>query len=157
MGDARRATAADAAELVRLRGVMLAGMSGQEPVGEEWRESAKQTLRRRLDEPDPTMVAFVVERPDRPGELAACAVGAVEFRLGGPRNLSGVSGYVYNVVTDEAYRRRGYSRLCVTALLDWYRERGIGTVHLRASRDGEPLYRSLGFVRTPDPAMRLGD
>ncbi|MEV0590646.1 GNAT family N-acetyltransferase [Nonomuraea cavernae] len=155
MGDARRATAADAAELVRLRSVMFADMPGQESGGDAWMGSAREALCRRLDEPDPSMVAFVVERPDRPGELAACAVGAVEFRLGGPRNPSGVSGYVYNVVTDPAYRRRGYSRLCVTALLDWYRDRGITTVHLRASTQGEPLYRSLGFVRTAAPAMRL--
>ncbi|GGO72343.1 GNAT family N-acetyltransferase [Nonomuraea cavernae] len=157
MGDARRATAADAAELVRLRGVMFADLPGQESEGDAWMRSAVEALRRRLDEPDPSMVAFVVERPDRPGELAACAVGAVEFRLGGPRNPSGVSGYVFNVVTDLAYRRRGYSRLCVTALLDWYRDRGITAVHLRASTQGEPLYRSLGFVRTADPAMRLKD
>ena len=39
----------------------------------------------------------------------------------------------------------------MTALLDWYRNHGLTTVDLRASPDGEPLYRSLGFVRTPDP------
>ncbi|WP_416069644.1 hypothetical protein [Streptomyces sp. AK02-01A] len=26
---------------------------------------------------------------------------------------------------------------------------------LHASREGEPLYASLGFARTPDPSMRL--
>lgn len=41
------------------------------------------------------------------------------------------------------------------ALLDWFRERGVRRVDLRASEEGEPLYASLGFVRTPDPAMRL--
>jgi hypothetical protein len=40
-------------------------------------------------------------------------------------------------------------------LLAWYRRRGITTVDLRASTEGEPLYRSLGFVRTRDPAMQL--
>ncbi len=29
------------------------------------------------------------------------------------------------------------------------------TVDLRASPEAEPLYRSLGFKRTRDPAMRL--
>ncbi|MGN9781077.1 hypothetical protein ACTMTF_06600 [Nonomuraea sp. ZG12] len=43
----------------------------------------------------------------------------------------------------------------MTALLGWYRERGIMAVFLRASREGEPLYRSLGFSHTPDPAMLL--
>ncbi|WP_336213933.1 GNAT family N-acetyltransferase [Nonomuraea sp. LPB2021202275-12-8] len=155
MGEARRATAADAEELVRLRAVLLAHMSGREPVGEDWRQAAADMLRARLDEPDTTMAAFVVDRPDRPGALAACAVGAVDQRLGGPGNPAGTCGYVYSVATDPDQRRRGYSRQCVTALLGWYRDRGIATVFLRASEEGEPLYRSLGFDRTGDPAMRL--
>jgi GNAT superfamily N-acetyltransferase len=155
MGEARRATAADAGELVRLRAVLLAHMSGQDPAGDDWRRAAGELFRARLDEPDPTMAAFVVDRPDRPGTLAACAVGAVDQRLGGPGNPAGTSGYVYSVATDPDQRRRGYSRQCVTALLDWYRDRGIAAVFLRASEQGEPLYRSLGFVRTPDPTMLL--
>ncbi|MFC6017095.1 GNAT family N-acetyltransferase [Plantactinospora solaniradicis] len=158
MGEVRRATPADTAELVRLRGVLLAAMAGREPAGEEWRRAASKTLRTRLSEVDPTLVAFVVEQPEQPeqpGALAACAVGTVEYRLGGPDNPSGEVGYVFNVATDPDHRRRGHSRRCVTALLDWYRDRGIRTVDLRASEAGEPLYRSLGFVRTSDPAMRL--
>ena len=62
---------------------------------------------------------------------------------------------MFNVATDPAYRRRGYSRHCTTAVLDWYRSRGIRTVDLRATSQAEPLYRSLGFRRTSDPAMRL--
>lgn len=155
MGEARRATAADAGELVRLRAVLLAHMSGQDPAGDDWRQAAADLFRARLDESDPTMAAYVVDRPDRPGTLAACAVGAVDQRLGGPGNPAGTSGYVYSVATDPDQRRRGYSRQCVTALLDWYRDRGIAAVFLRASEQGEPLYRSLGFVRTPDPTMLL--
>lgn len=158
MGEARRATAEDAGELVRLRGVMLAGVNGREPVDDGWQQAAREALRRRLEEPEPTLVAFVVEQPGRPegaDTLAACVVGAVQHRLGGPGNPSGESGYVFSVATDPEHRRRGYSRRCMTALLGWYRERGIRVVDLRASPEAEPLYRSLGFVRTPDPAMRL--
>lgn len=41
------------------------------------------------------------------------------------------------------------------ALLGWYREQGVRRIDLRASAEAEPLYAALGFVRTPDPAMRL--
>jgi GNAT superfamily N-acetyltransferase len=75
-------------------------------------------------------------------------------RLPGPNDPTGLRGYVYNVATDAAYRRRGFSRACLRGLLDWFDDHGVGTVDLRASRDGEPLYASLGFVRTRDPAMR---
>ena len=155
MGEVRRASAADAAELVRLRGVMLADISGRDPSGEEWRRAASETLRVRLAAPDPQLVAFVVEQPGGQGVLAACAVGAVETRLGGPDNPSGETGYVFNVATDPGHRRQGYSRQCMSALLDWYSDRGIKTVDLYASPAGEPLYRSLGFSRKPDSAMRL--
>ncbi|ASW55135.1 GNAT family N-acetyltransferase [Plantactinospora sp. KBS50] len=157
--DARRATVADVDELVRLRAVMLAGMAdgapdGGAPDGGEWRRGSAATLRTRLAEPDPTLAAFVVDR-DGTGALAACAVGTVELRLGGPDNPSGRVGHVFNVATDPDRRRRGYSRACVSALLDWFRAADVRRIDLRASAEGEPLYRSLGFVRTRDPAMRL--
>jgi hypothetical protein len=40
-------------------------------------------------------------------------------------------------------------------LLSWYQRNSITRVDLMASREGEPLYTSLGFVRRSDPAMRL--
>ena len=102
----------------------------------------------------PTMAAFVVDRPDGTG-LAACAVGTIEHRLGAPGDPQGRTGYVFSVATDPDMRRRGFSRQCMTALLDWFRAQGVRKVDLRASAEAEPLYRSLGFARTPDPAMRL--
>jgi GNAT superfamily N-acetyltransferase len=149
---ARRARADDAAELVRLRAVLLRTF-GNDGWNDDWCETARQTLARRLAEPEPTMAAFVVDRPG--GGLAACAVGTIEERLGTPADPGGRCGYIFNVATDPDQRRRGYSRLCVTALLDWFRSRDIGRIDLRASPDGEPLYLSLGFERTTDPAMRL--
>ncbi|PWR12866.1 GNAT family N-acetyltransferase [Micromonospora sicca] len=155
MTEVRRATVDDAAELVRLRGLMLASIAGAEPPPGPWQDAAGETLRDRLSDPDEPMAAFVVEAPEAPGSLAACAVGTIERRLGGPANPSGRVGYVFNVCTDPAHRRRGYSRACVTALLDWYRRRGVRTVDLRSSEPAQPLYRSLGFQPTRDPAMRL--
>jgi GNAT superfamily N-acetyltransferase len=149
MIDTRRAGTGDAAELMRLRGVM---MNAAEPG--PWVAAGIPVLERLLTDPAETFAAFVVDRPDGPG-LAACVVGAVDQRLPGPRDSSGLRGYVYNVATDTAYRRRGFSRACMTALLEWYAQRGITAVDLRASPDGEPLYASLGFHRSGDPGMRL--
>ncbi len=153
MTAARQAIPADAPELVRLRAVMLAAMAGTEPEPGVWQELTAQTLRSRLADPAGSLAAYVVDAPD--GRLAACAVGTIEHRLGNPSNPTGTTGYVFNVVTDPDHRRRGYSRACVSRLLDWFRERGVSKVDLRASAEGEPLYRALGFVRTAEPAMRL--
>lgn len=156
MSRARRARPDDAEELVRLRTVMLDSIAGRRPPAAapdtSWQPAAVDALRSRLADPDGSLTAFVVERP---GGLAACAVGTIEYRLGSPGNPAGTTGYVFSVATDPDRRRRGHSRACMEGLLGWFRERGVSRVDLRASEEGEPLYASLGFVRTPDPAMRL--
>ncbi len=152
--EARTAVGADAVELVRLRAVMLGSMRGRPPEPGAWQDEAVTTLRERLGGPAATMAAYVVNAPDGPG-LAACAVGTIDRRLGGPDNPSGLTGYVFNVVTDAAYRRRGFSRACMTALLGWFAGREVPRVDLRASVEGEPLYLSLGFVPTAGPTLRL--
>ena len=155
MIEVRRAIPVDADELMRLRVVMLSGMPGAaepEPEPGPWLRAGADVLRRQLADPADRLAAFVVDRAE--GGLAACVVGAIDERLPGPRSPSPFKGYVYNVATDPAYRRRGYSRACVPALLAWFAYRDVHLVDLRASPDGEPLYASLGFVRTKDPAMR---
>ncbi|PCG87710.1 GNAT family N-acetyltransferase [Streptomyces sp. WZ.A104] len=153
---ARRATAEDAEELVRLRTVMLDSLPKRPGANPDttWRPVAVETLRGKLNDPDGDLTAFVVDSPAGTG-LAACAVGTIEYRLGGPGNPGGTTGYVFSVATDPDQRRRGHARACTEALLGWFRERGVPQVDLRASVEAEPLYASLGFARTPDPAMRL--
>jgi GNAT superfamily N-acetyltransferase len=156
MIDVRRAGPEDAEELMRMRVVMLTGMPGAAPPPPgPWLEAGADLLRRQLSDPAERVAAFVVPRPDEPEKLAACVVGAVDERLPSPFYLSPMRGYVYNVATVPEYRRRGYSRACMQALLAWYADHGVGLIDLRASPDGEPLYTSLGFKRTNDPAMRL--
>jgi GNAT superfamily N-acetyltransferase len=150
----RRAIPEDADELVRLRKVMLDTHRGPDPdIG--WQPVAVATLRRQLADPDGDLAAFVVDRPGRPDGLAACVIGAIQYRLGGPGNPAGTSGYVFSVATDPDMRRRGFSRACMGELLDWFRQREVRAIDLFASADGEPLYESLGFIRRPQPAMRL--
>lgn len=165
--EARGAGPADAPELIRLRAVMLAEVTGRRPEPGPWQAAAVAALRERLAEPDGSLAAYVVDRPagrapdgvalalSHEDLLAACVVGTIEQRLPGPDNPTGVYGYVFNVATDLDCRRRGYARACLVSLLDWYRRRGVSKVDLRASPVAEPLYRSLGFARTADPAMRL--
>jgi GNAT superfamily N-acetyltransferase len=153
MIEVRRATPDDADELMRLRMVMMSGIPGASaPRPGPWLAAGADILRRRLADPAERLAAFVVDRPE--GGLAACVVGAIDERLPGPSRPNPFKGYVFNVATDPAYRRRGYSRACMEALLAWYADRDVTLVDLRASPDGEPLYASLGFVRTRDPAMR---
>ncbi|AQS69792.1 GNAT family N-acetyltransferase [Streptomyces pactum] len=150
----RRAVAGDAAEVLRLRQVMIDSVSPASPTG--WQAASLPTLRARLDRPDGEFAAFVVDHPDRPGALAALVAGTLEYRIGGPgKPPDGLIGYVFSVATDPDARRRGYARACVDELLEWFRERGARQVMLTASPDAEPLYESLGFTRDTTPSMRL--
>lgn len=152
----RRAGAADADELVRLRIVMLEAMDGEPVAPGEWSQRVAASLRRRLPAADPeaTLAAFVVDRPGGEG-LAACAVGTIEERLGSPGNPDGRVGHVFNVATDAAWRRRGLSTACLDALLAWFTARAVPMVQLTASPDGLPMYERMGFVRHPHPSLRL--
>jgi GNAT superfamily N-acetyltransferase len=152
--EARRAAEADTTELIRLRAVMLHAVDGEAPEPGPWQQTGQELLRSWLADPAAPFAAFVVGDPDRPGRLASCAVGAIDERLPTPRHPTGRVGYVYNVGTDPAHRRRGYSRACMGALLDWFDGQGVTRVELKASADGEPLYAAFGFTRIAEPVMR---
>ena len=142
--------------MLRLRQVMIdsvfsAGRSGPT----DWHTESLPTLRARLGEADGDFAAFVVDHPERPGALAALVVGTLEYRIGRAGNPHGRVGHVFSVATDPEARRRGYARACMEELLEWFRARGAAQVDLNASAEAEPLYASLGFVRKPDPSMRL--
>jgi GNAT superfamily N-acetyltransferase len=153
MPEVRRAAPGDAAELTRLRVLMFADM-GRDPdlLDDDWQRRNVVHFRRRLAETD-VFAAYVVDRSG--GGLAACAVGWLNEHLIGTANPGGRVGYIANMSTDPAYRRRGYGRATLVALLGWLRSTGITTVDLHATPDGAPLYRSLGFTEPADPALTL--
>ena len=153
MPEVRRAAPDDATELTRLRRLMFAD-KGRDPglLDDDWQRRNVAHFRRRLAETD-VFAAYVVDRPG--GGLAACAVGWLNEHLIGTANQVGRVGYIANMSTDPAYRRRGYGRAALVALLAWLRSTGITTVDLHATPDGEALYRSLGFTDPTDPALTL--
>ncbi|MEU6246523.1 GNAT family N-acetyltransferase [Glycomyces sp. NPDC047010] len=153
MTETRSAGPGDIDELVRFRAVLLSEwFDTSDP---EWRAMTAAALARRLVEPSPTMHAVVVDAPDGSGRLASCAIGTVSERLPNPRNPSGLYGWVFNVVTEDEWRRRGYGRACMDALIEWFRANGVGTVELLATDKGLGLYEQLGFTVSDEPAMRL--
>lgn len=168
----RPATQDDLPELVRLRALLFENLGGEyfSPTssststsgGAAWQDDLAVVLKGQLAVDGNGMRILVMDgdgggRGDGSGSgdgrLAACAIGSVEQRLPGPHLRNGRVGLVIGVVTDPAHRRRGYSRALLLGLLDWFREREVARVDLYASHEGEPLYRDLGFVNHPDPAL----
>jgi GNAT superfamily N-acetyltransferase len=145
----RRATVADAAELTRLREMLLEGM-GQDVAEPTWRDAALAAFEERLA-PGGNLTAFVVDGDA--GGLAASAVGTIFDALPGPTRPDGRTGWLLNVVTDPTYRGRGYARATVGALLDWFHGYGVRRVEVHASPSGEALVRSLGFTEPGSAAL----
>jgi GNAT superfamily N-acetyltransferase len=153
--DVRQATIDDADEIVRLRGLMIGALEGEPPEPGPWQGHVRATIESRVAEPEPTLAVFVVDHPAGAGRLASCAVGTIERRFGGPRDVNGVIGYVFNVVTDPDSERRGYAHACMAALIEWFSGQGVTRVELKASPYGKALYERMGFTPSHGSAMRL--
>jgi GNAT superfamily N-acetyltransferase len=147
----RSATVADTGEILRLAALMYASM-GLDASGEAWREHAAKLLAERLGGDD--LIVFVVDDPARDGRLAACGGAAVIQRLPGVMSTDGRWGYIQWMSTDPAYRRRGFARTILTAIVAWLAARGVHHLELHATGAGEPLYRSLGFTDPATPELR---
>jgi ribosomal protein S18 acetylase RimI-like enzyme len=150
----RRATASDAKALTRLRAQMLSDMGrlneGSDP---RWLAVTEEWFARRLRDGQ-NFAAFVIDDPDL--GVVSCAAGECDEHAPTPGNLSGLRGHVFNMSTDPRFRRRGYAKACLTALLAWFRdETEAQIVKLNATDDGIALYRSLGFTEPATPQLQL--
>ena len=89
------------------------------------------------------LVAYVIR--DRHTVVSCAFLLTVEKPMS-PAFINGKTGIVLNVYTCPPYRRKGYAKMAMETLLDGARETGITVIELKATEDGYPLYRSLGFT-----------
>ena len=62
-------------------------------------------------------------------------------------------GNILNVYTEAPFRRQGLARQLMLTAMAWCEKEGVEGVILHASKEGRPLYESLGFEATNE--MRL--
>jgi GNAT superfamily N-acetyltransferase len=68
---------------------------------------------------------------------------------------NGKTGYILNIFTSKEYRKNGIASLLMEKLIEEGRQLNLDRVELRATRDGEPVYRKLGFTEPHDLPMEL--
>lgn len=90
--------------------------------------------------------SWVVELDDA---LVACGTLALFVRPPYPGNPSGREGYVLNIYTLPAWRRRGMAGALLDAMQAYAREQRLGKLWLHASDEGRALYERRGFVANP--------
>ena len=114
-------------------------------LGREFRTWLLQNL------PTGTYRAWLVEAED--GSIAAGGGATIIAWPPGPQYMGHTLAFVYNVYTEAAHRRRGLARQLMEAIHAWCAEHGVTSIALNASRDGQQLYESMGYVVTPSPMM----
>ena len=146
----RPATLADADALVRHRVGMFTDMGVVMDVAR-----LEGTFRAWLDSqmPSGTYRGWLVEHAE--GQIVAGGGITILPWPPGPSDAGGRLAFVYNVYVEAAHRRRGLARLVMDAIHAFCRDEGITSVALNSSRDGLPLYQSLGYVESPNPMMVL--
>lgn len=80
-------------------------------------------------------VRVLLPHPGWPGKVRPC--------LGPARQ-----GYVLNVFTEPAWRRRGLAGILMSQVIEWAKENGLDSLVLHASDEGRSLYEQLGFTAT---------
>ncbi|MEU2715468.1 GNAT family N-acetyltransferase [Streptomyces sp. NPDC007205] len=140
----RRATPADAEGITHLRSELILSP----PLDSTWSAVCRDQLAERL-QPAGDARAYVIDTPD--GGLATCALALVSPVLPAPRYPEGLAARIQAVATRPGYRRRGYAKAALTALLDDLEQEGVTLFELHASDESRPLYEGLGFIS--DPAL----
>ena len=78
-------------------------------------------------------------------DIAACAFLLVVEKPMSPSFPTGKTGTVLNVYTRPASRRKGYAKRLMEMMLEDARAQQLSVIELKATEDGYPLYRAVGF------------
>jgi GNAT superfamily N-acetyltransferase len=72
-----------------------------------------------------------------------------------PYDLECRRATILNVYVYPQFRRRGLARQLMQTMIDWCSRQGFAAVYLHASKDGKPLYETLGFEPTSEMRLKL--
>jgi GNAT superfamily N-acetyltransferase len=88
------------------------------------------------------------------GEIAGAGGLLIRDQAGNFKNPGGKMGYVFNMYTVPAHRRKGIATNILNRLTATGNELGIKVFELHATKEGEPVYVKNGFLLHPEPTYR---
>ncbi len=148
----RPATSDDIPDLLCLRRLMFESMGYDDPAQLDASDAAcRDYLVRAL--PTGEFHGWVALTAD--GEAVASGGAVIDRHPPGPSNFTGEIGYIMNIVTVPAHRRRGLARRMMNTIIDWLSARGIRRIALHATERGRPLYHELGFADSNEMRLSL--
>lgn len=87
--------------------------------------------------------------------IVSCAFFLTVEKPMSPAFINGRTGMVLNVYTCPSYRRKGCAKIIMEALLSEAKKMEISVIELKATEDGYPLYRSVGFTEDDSKYHRM--
>ena len=87
--------------------------------------------------------------------IVSCAFFLIVEKPMSPAFINGRTGMVLNVYTCPSYRRKGCAKIIMEALLSEAKKMEISVIELKATEDGYPLYRSVGFMEDDSKYHRM--
>ena len=87
--------------------------------------------------------------------VAGGGIVLIEFQPG-PRDPSTYRPWVVNMYTERGHRGKGLARELMKIMTVWSRQQGFRNLYLHSSKEGRPIYESLGFTPTNEMGLGLG-
>ena len=91
------------------------------------------------------------------GQVVAGGGIVLTIRASTPTHPQLLRAEILNVYTEPAFRRQGLAGRLMQSMIAWCKTEGFSYVSLHASDAGLPLYESLGFKRTREMRLELGN
>ncbi len=88
------------------------------------------------------LMVYVAREEDT---IISCAFLLIVEKPMSPAFITGKTGTVLNVYTKEEHRRKGHAKKLMMKMLEDAKAQNVSVVELKATEDGYPLYKSIGF------------
>ena len=137
----RRATKEDIAKMIEMRFLYLEEDLGS--ITEKDRAAMMQQLPNYfMKNLNQSLLAYLAIED---GIVASTVMMSIMEKPANPRFITGRTGTLLNVYTRPEYRRQGIARRLIEQALSDAKEMNLSYVDLQATKDGYPLYKSIGF------------